>query len=449
MIDEKYLMIALLKGLMHDKQYALSVTTTFEERYFDDPVVSEMFRCIKKHLTKYNELPEKDIVLNSIPKDVVNDAKNIFQEIDSTDFSLSKNYQWLLDNTNEYLKDRAMKSAILDGIDIIENNKDIHGIRGIIENALCKDLTIDIGLDYFSDLSERLSRIFNATDNRIRTYYPMFDELFTGGYPPYTLNMFIAKTHGHKSNMMSNIIARQVLNGVNVGLATLEMSTDMYAQRFDANFTNLDINRIYHNKKIKTEFIKSIKELKKMEGKGNLYIKEYPTGKATVNDFRIWLRELNMRGMLPSIFYCDYISLMKPESKNSGDLYKDGKLISEELRALGFEFNIPVVTVAQINRSGTFLDFDELDMNSISESFGIPATADSIIVQGYDEDDAIYKNEFKWKCVKNRLGGRVGDTGKLYYDGRSLRIYDETELDKWLEDAKRTNDEREVVERCV
>ena len=449
MLDENYLITALLKGLTLDKHYALSVTTVFEDRYFDDPTVAEIFSYVKKHITEYNTLPERDIILNSIPKDCVDKARSIFQEIDSTDFSISKNYTWLLENTNQYLKDRAMKSAILEGIDIIDAGKNIQNIRNVIEDALCKDLTIDIGLNYFEELGERLSRIFSTTDNRVKTWYPMFDELFNGGYPPYTLNMFIAKVHGHKSNIMSNIISRQALNNVDVALASLEMSTDMYAQRFDANFTNLDINRIYHNKKVKSQFIKSIKDVKNMVNKGNLYIKEYPTGKATVNDFRMWLRELSIRDILPKIFYCDYISLMKSEGANSGDLYKDGKAISEELRALGFEFQIPVVTVAQINRSGSFLDFDDLDMNSISESFGIPATADSIIVQGFDEDDMIYKNEFKWKCVKNRLGGRVGDTGKLYFDGRSLRIYDETELDVWLKDASRTNDERNIFERDI
>ena len=449
MLDEKYLMTTIVKGLLEDKTYALSVTTVFKEKYFDDPAVAAIFSYTKKHIEEYNAIPERDIVLNSISKDVVDNAKTLFQEIDATDFSIAKNYDWLLENTNTYLKDRAMKSAILEGIDIIDGAGNIQQIRTIIEDALCKDLKIDIGLNYFETMSERLKRVFETSDNRVRTYYPMFDELFNGGYPPYTLNMFIAKVHGHKSNIMSNIISRQALNGVDVGLASLEMSTDMYAQRFDANFTNLDINRIYHNKTLKSQFLENILNIKKQEGKGNLIIKEYPTGKATVNDFRMWLRELSIRGILPKIFYCDYISLMKSEAANSGDMYKDGKAISEELRALGFEFNIPVITVAQINRAGTFLDFEDLDMNSISESFGIPATADSIIVQGFDEDDMIYKNEFKWKCVKNRLGGRVGDTGKLYYDSRSLRIYDESELDKWLSDASMTNDERAIFERSI
>jgi len=449
MVDENYLMVAVLKGLMEDKNYAVTVTTVFEEKYFDDPGITEVFNHVKKHLKEYDELPSKDIIINSVSEETKDDVLTLFRESESTDFSVSKNYDWLLDETNKYLKDKAIKMAILEGIDIIESGKNVHTIRNIIEDALCKDIKTDIGLDYFGQLSERLKRILTATDTRIRTYYSSLDELFNGGFPPYTLNMFIAKVHGHKSNIMTNIIGRQVLNSVNVALASLEMSTDMYAQRFDANFTNLDINRIYINKRLKKQFITELRSIKDRKENGRLFIKEYPTGKATVNDFRIWLRELGMRDMLPQIFFCDYISLMKAEGRTTGDLYKDGKAISEELRALGFEFNIPVVTVAQINRAGTFIDFDSLDMNSIGESYGIPATADSMIIQGQDEDDMVYKNEIKWKCVKNRLGGRVGDTGKFYYDGRSLKIYDEHELDQWIADAQRTNDERSLFERDI
>ena len=448
-VDEQYLMVCMLKGMMQDKNYALTISTVFEDKYFDDPSMSEVFNYTKKHVEEHKSLPDRDIIINSVSKDIKDDVIALFNDAESTDFNVSKNYDWLLEETNVYLKDRAIKRAILDGIDLIDSGDNIQQIRTLIENALCKDIKIDIGLNYFDDLSERLKRIFTATDTRVKTYYPTLDDMFNGGYPAYTLNMFIAKVHGHKSNIMSNIISRQIQNGVKVGLASLEMSQDMYAQRFDANLTNLDINRIYINKTLKGNFVKKIKEIKSNVGDGALYLKEYPTGKATVNDFRIWLRELGMRDMLPEIFYCDYMQLMKSESSNSGDLYKDGKAISEELRALGFEFQLPVVSVAQINRAGTFLDFDQLDMNSISESFGVPATADSMMVQGADEDDMIYQNELKWKCVKNRLGGMVGNTGKWYYDGRSLKIYDETELDLWISKASESNDERAIFEREI
>ena len=121
------------------------------------------------------------------------------------------------------------------------------------------------------------------------------------------------------------------------------------------------------------------------------------------------------------------------------DIDFDDEIVSIECLGEGDSIDI------EVSDDHMFYANDILTKNS----FGIPATADSIMVLGMDEDDVIYQNEFKWKCVKNRLGGRVGDIGKLYYDGRSLRIYDETELDKWLEDAKKTNDERNVFERSI
>ncbi len=439
-------MTCLLKGMMEDKNYALTVAQAFEERYFDTAVMAEIFTTITHHIEKHDALPDKDIVINSVSKDLKNEVIAHFEDAEATDFSVSKNYDWLLENTNTYLKDKAIKRAVVDAVELIDNKEDVQQIKKMVEAALCKDIRIDLGLNYFDFWENRLRKIFQSSDNRVPTFYPTLDDLFNGGFPPYTLNMFIAKVHGHKTNIMTNIITRQVMNNINVGMATLEMSEDMYAQRFDANFVNMDINRIYLKGGHRNEFLKRYNEIIKTDGRGNLFIKEYPTGKATVADFRMWLRELKMRGLLPDIFYCDYISLMKPEGRSKGEMYQDGKAISEELRALGWEFNIPIVTVAQINRAGTFMDFENLDMNSIGESFGIPATADSMIVQGADEDDMVYQNELKYKVVKNRLGGRVGYIGKWFYDNKSLRIYDEDEIDFWIEQAKLSGDERLIYE---
>jgi hypothetical protein len=145
---------------------------------------------------------------------------------------------------------------------------------------------------------------------------------------------------------------------------------------------------------------------------------------------------------MPSIVYVDYINLMKPAILKDGGLYGAGKAISEELRALSFEFGIPFVSVSQLNREGTFVGFEELDFNYISESMGVPATADFMSMMGADEDSLIYESELHNKIVKNRLGGRVGDTWKCYYDTRTLKIYDELEMDLWIGDSEKTGDER-------
>ena len=79
----------------------------------------------------------------------------------------------------------------------------------------------------------------------------------------------------------------------------------------------------------------------------------------------------------------------------------------------------------------------------------LPATADFMSIYGEDEDSMVYKSEIHYKIVKNRLGGRVGDTDHFYYDSRNLKMYDSTELQLWMDDASFTNDVREAYIRNI
>ena len=57
-------------------------------------------------------------------------------------------------------------------------------------------------------------------------------------------------------------------------------------------FSLLDINKMYKETKLKRELIKALTKIKKMPHRGNLYIKQYPTGKATIDDYRKYLKLL-------------------------------------------------------------------------------------------------------------------------------------------------------------
>jgi hypothetical protein len=220
------------------------------------------------------------------------------------------------------------------------------------------------------------------------------------------------------------------------------MGEDAFAQRFDGIYSGLDINRMYVSQAYKRRLVDKLRNIKETENRGELFIKQFPTGDASVLDFKIYLRELKMRDVEPSILYVDYINLMKTAYKTETNMYSIVKRVAEELRALSFEFKIPVVSVSQLNREGTFVNFSELDFNYIAESLGVPATADFMAILGTDEDEMIYQNEILYKITKNRLGGRVGQFDKFYLDAKSLKMYDSSELDTWIEDAEISGDDR-------
>jgi len=355
-INSDFLEKLIVKSMMVNKKILTLVCSVFEPDYFDDPSVKYVFEYYQKHLNDFNKIAPIEAIINST-EDKVN-ISELFNEVNSIDYDIAKNQDSLLEEINFFLKDKAIKKAMMEGVDIIDSGGDINLLRNKIENALCKDIKIDLGLDYFKDLGDRLKRIFTATDYKIPTYFSQFDEYINGGFPPFTLSVLVAKIHGFKSSLMANFAARQVLHGHNVVLLTLEMSEDMFAQRFDSIYSNLDINRIYISEKHKNKLVKSLKEIRNQEGRGNLYIKQFPTGAASVIDFKIYLRELIIRDIKLAVIYVDYINLMKAAYKKYGDLYSSVKTIAEELRALSFEFETPVVSVSQLNREGSFVGFE-------------------------------------------------------------------------------------------
>ena len=445
-MDSVLLEKLIIKGCLTDTGYLANLSNVFIKDYFDNQTASKVYDYVTKHFLEYKNIAPKSAIISEFDKDGNSDTADFFNEIESVDFNYASNHTFLFDKTNEYLKEKAVKKAFLDGVQIINQKGDLKITRKLIEDALAKDLKVDLGLNYFEMLSERLERLMGPGDKRVPTGFPTLDEYITGGLPPYTLTVMVAKIHGFKSTWLANVVARETMMGYNPVLVSLEMSEDAFSQRIDSIYSLLDINKMYRETKLKNQLYRSLKDLKSRPNRGNLYIKQFPTGKATIDDYRKYLRELKIRGIEPSIFLCDYLNLMKPQYKTKGDMYTDVKSIAEELRALSFEFLIPVVSVSQLNREGMKVTFDEVDFTYISESVGVAATADLIAIFGSGEDKAVYESELFYKIVKNRLGGRVGVVDKFYFDQRNLKMYDSSEQDMWMDDARTSNDTRKMAE---
>lgn len=439
-LNSNFLEKIMLKAMLVDKNFLILLSSVFEENYFDDSNIASSFKFCKNYVDEYNSIPSKEAIINS--SDTPNDIKEIIDEAEGIEFNIADSYEFLLNQSNDYLKEKALKCAIRDSIDDVEDPEKRNIIQKRIEDALVRDLKIDLGLRYFEDLGVRLRRIFTESEKRIPTYFPVFDEIINGGFPALTFSCITAKIHGGKSLYLGNCAARQVLQGHNVVLLTLEMSQDAFAQRFDSIYSGLDINKIYLSRRYKRNLMGRLKNIKDTENRGELFIKQYPTGSASVLDFRIYLRELILRGIDISIVYVDYINLMKAAYRVDNNMYSAVKRISEELRALSFEFKCPFVSVSQLNREGFFVNFDELNFNYIAESIGIASTSDFVAIMGTDEDKMVYESEILYKIVKSRIGGRVGIVDKFYIDKRSLKMFDSSELDIWIAEADISGDDR-------
>ncbi len=133
---------------------------------------------------------------------------------------------------------------------------------------------------------------------------------------------------------------------------------------------------------------------------GKLIVKEYPTKTASTQTIRNHLEKLKMRDINVDLIIIDYGDLLRPvrylkEKRN------ELESIYEELRGIAAEYEAPVWTASQTNRSG--LNAEVITMESISEAFNKCFVADFIFSISRTIDDKV-ANGGRLFVAKNRNG---------------------------------------------
>ena len=182
--------------------------------------------------------------------------------------------------------------------------------------------------------------------------------------------LFMAQAGLGKSVFLSNLAVNFLKQNLSVVVISLEMSQDVYAQRFDAHISGKNINRLAENE---TAARNRISEFYAAHPGANLIIKEYPPKSVNSKTIDGYLEKLKANGKKIDVIIIDYLNLVLP-NKVSDSMFKDGKTVSEELRALSYKYNAPVVSAVQSNSEG--MNTEDIDMQNVSESRGIVHTAD-------------------------------------------------------------------------
>ena len=178
-----------------------------------------------------------------------------------------------------------------------------------------------------------------------------------------------------KSFVMCDFAAKNLMLGKNVLYITLEMSAEMISQRIDENLLDLEVDDLLMLPE--AYFLGKIDRIKS-KTPGKIIIKEYPTRQAGSGNFRALLRELKLKKHFkPDIIYIDYLNICVASTmKMGGDIYQYIKVVGEEIRGLACEYEVPIITATQFNRTG--YRSSDPGMDDVSESFGTSMTADYI-----------------------------------------------------------------------
>lgn len=395
----------IISTLVENDEFARKTLPFLKKDYFSDDGQKVIFELVKQFVEKYNKVPNKAVLsvdldeLKGLNQTTYDQAKECIKQLGTNP---TVDEQWLLDNTEKFCQDKAIYNAIMDSIKIMDNQKEQQS-RGTIPKLLSDALAVSfdqhIGHDFLEDSVIRFEN-YHKKEKRIPFDIEFLNKITKGGLPRKTLNIILAGTGVGKSLAMCHMAAHNLSSGQNVLYITMEMAEEKIAERIDANLLDVTLDELALL--TKDAYQKKIERFRS-KTTGKLIIKEYPTASAGSANFRHLINELRLkRNFKPDIIYIDYLNICSSSRLKAGanvNSYTYVKAIAEELRGLGVEFDVPIVSATQTNRTG-YTNTD-VGLEDTSESFGLPATADIMFALiATEELDKL--NQIMVKQLKNR-----------------------------------------------
>lgn len=395
---------AIIKGLLQDEEYARKVTPFLSEKYFSNEERHIIIE-ITDFFEKYNKLPTKEVLyINLGNKSNISETTldNSIEYIREISLEEKNDYEWLISESEKFVQERAVFNAIHEAISIQsgdDKSRDKGAIPSILSDALAVSFDRSIGHDYFEDAESRFD-FYHRKEEKLEFDIDILNKITNGGLSNKTLTCFAAATGVGKSLVMCHMAGHHVISGHNVLYISMEMSEERLAERIDARLFNIPIQDIKNMGK--ESFDNKINKLKN-KTKGKLIFKEFPTGGAHVGHFRALIEELRVKkNFVPRVIYVDYLNICASSRMKMGgsvNSYAYIKSIAEEIRGLSVEYDVPIITATQFNRTGS--SSSDPNLEDTSESMGLPFSLDLYLALISGEELELL-NQVLFKQLKNR-----------------------------------------------
>ena len=412
---DEYENILIYKSLT-DSGYLASIADFVKPEFFKNKAIASIFEIIRDFSEKRNKLPTvTEIKTYLVDEEQKTSFKTLVQSFNSIDKDLDKDE--LYENTERFLKEKAVYHTMLDVAEDVAGGKvDTSDVLQKFEGSCNISLVTDLGYDMFEDIDHLIDDL-NSEKRYIPSKWEWLDECLGGGFleSGKSLYVFAGETNIGKSIFLGNIAHNISQQGKNVLLITLEMAELLYAQRICTNVTKIPMRELKLNGP-------TIKHAVKQE-EGKIFIKEFPPSTITPNQLKAFIQKFGEQGIKLDAIVLDYLNLLNsPIGSNS---YERVKYVTEQVRAMSYLFNCPIISATQLNRTG--FDQDNPDLATISESIGLAATADCIVSIYQSEEDREMEI-IRLGMMKNRFGIR-GTTQAMQIDYNTLSIEQADDVD--------------------
>ena len=417
-LDLDYFENVFIYKSLTDGTYLASVADFVQPDYFKNKAIASIFAIVKDFSEKRNKLPTVTEIKSYLVSD---EQKSSFKELVTSFNDIDKNLdkEELYENTEQFLKEKAVYHTMLNvAEDVSSGEVDTSVVLDKFEKSCNINLVTDLGLDLYTNINDLIDDI-NSVERHIPSKWDWLDNNLGGGFleAGKSLYVFAGETNIGKSIFLGNVAHNIAKEGKNVLLVTLEMSELLYARRICSNVTKVPMKEMIGN-------TPAIKEAIKDE-KGKIFIKEFPPATITANQLKGFIKKFQEQGIKLDAIVLDYLNLMHSTIGNNS--YERIKHVTEQVRAMSYLFECPIISATQLNRAG--FDQDNPDLATISESIGLAATAD-VIVSIYQNEEDRELGIIRLGMMKNRYGPRgTTQAMRINYSTLSIEEADDIEFE--------------------
>jgi hypothetical protein len=397
---------ALLGFLLSDANSFSRCRNILNEEYFHDSLHTTV-RFILGYADEHKSVPVPEQIMAITGKQMSLVADPTTREA------------WLLNEVEQFCRFRAIENVILNGPDMLVKGA-YSDIERQIKDAMTISLITDLGDSFFETAKDRIERLKNR-DNMVSTGWKAIDRKLYGGYTKGSLNIYAGGSGSGKSLFLQNQALNWAMAGMNVIYITLELSQDLVNNRIDAMLTGMSTKDIFKNS---NEVCYKIERIRQEQKPGLLVTKKFPEAGTNCNDIRAYLKEFQIKtGVRPDGICIDYLDLVHPNSAkiDPTNAFAKDKYVSEEMRSLGGEWDIPIVSASQLNRGS--VGEQEFDHSHIAGGISKINTADNVF--GIFTSQSMRESgKYRLMFMKTRSSSAVGSQIELAYDPNCMRITD-------------------------
>jgi len=383
----------IITSLLSDHNFAVTIYDMLRPELLDTEAKQWIVRNIKEYYYEYKTMPSLQVLkikLGDVSTDLLRDSivdelREVTKNLESPDLEFVKN------ETTEFCKNQVLKEAIVKSVDLLQLGQ-YDEIKRVVDNAMRAGTHRDIGLNYLKEFDSILDDIARDT---VKSGWDPVDHIMDGGLAGGELGVVVAPSGIGKSWFLQALGVNALRAGQNVVHYTLELNQAYVGMRYATIFSEVPVANIKENKD-------DVKRIIENQCKGELLIKYFPTRAASVQTLHTHLKTVELMGHMPDLILVDYADLLMGASSQKdtairhilGDIYED-------LRGMSGEFQIPIWTASQSNRSS--LEEEVIGAEKIAESYAKIMTADFVMSLSRKIEDKI-ANTGRVHIIKNRFG---------------------------------------------